>query len=299
MKRGRVVGFTLSELLVAIAIISVLMALLLPAVQSAREAARRATCKNHMKQLSLAIHNYADSHNTLPINTSFNSPLSENSASRSWLQGILPFLERGDLDSRIIPGGTLLLNKAMAEKVVAVFICPSDTHQGQAAIRADVPADWELGLSNYKSCSGDNWGWGHFSHTSSGGRFPGSTDGLKQGNGAICAGRGWPVVTRMRDFQDGSSSTFVIGESVVEYTRWSSWFHSNHPVATCAIPLNYGREYKNEDEWENNNGFMSRHIGGAHFAFADGSVRFISENIDSLMYEALATVQGNEIVGEF
>ncbi len=292
-------GFTLVELLVAMAIISVLIALLLPAVQSAREAARRTQCRNHLKQLSLAIHNYLDSHNTFPINTSFNSSMSADTPSRSWLQGILPFIERSDLGNRIIPGGTLQQNKAVAEQIVAAFICPTDTGLGRAAIRADVPSDWELGLTNYKSCAGDNWGWGIYPRPSSGGRFRGSLDGQREGNGAICAGRSWPVVTRLRDFLDGTSSTFVIGESIVESTRWSAWFHSNHASATCAIPFNFGRIHNNQDDWENNNGFMSRHIGGGHFAMADGSVRFVSENIDVFTYWSLATVQGNEIVGEF
>jgi len=299
MKRVRSVGFTLVELLVVIAIIAVLIALILPAVQSAREAARRSTCRNHFKQLSLAIHKYLDSHLTFPINTSFNTALAVDDPTRSWLQGVLPFIERSDIESRIIPGGSLLRNRAVAELPVAVFTCPSDTHQGRAAQQADVPLDWELGLTNYKSCAGDNWGWGLHPHASSGGRFSGSSNGMAEGNGAICAGRAWPVLTRMRDFTDGTSSTFVIGESVVEYTRWSTWFHSNHPVATCSIPLNFGRIHNNRHDWENNNGFMSRHVGGGHFALADGSVRFVSENIDIFVYWSLATLQGSEVVSEF
>lgn len=287
------------ELLVVMAIISVLIALLLPAVQQAREVARRSTCRNHLKQISLAIHNYEDSHRTIPINTSLNSALSVSDPTRSWLQGILPFIERGDLHNLIVPGGPLLQNKPVAELPVSVFACPSDTHTGRAAQRADVPLDWELGLTNYKGCAGDNWAWGRYPHASSGGRFSGSMNGMAEGNGAICAGRAWPVLTRMRDFLDGASTTFVIGESIVAFTRWSSWFHSNHPVATCAIPLNFGKVLNDHHDWENNNGFMSRHVGGAHFAMADGSVRFVSENIDIVTYWKLATLQGGEIVGEY
>lgn len=299
MKSNRTAGFTLVELLVVMAVISVLIALLLPAVQFAREAARRTQCRNHLKQLSLAIHNYLDSHNTLPINSSFNTTLGPDTPTRSWLQGVLPFIERNDLSNLIIPGGTILQNRAVAELAVPVFACPSDTHLGRAKNRPDLPVDWELGLTNYKSCAGDNWGWGNYQHASSGGRFSGSSDGLAQGNGAICHGRAWPVVTRMRDFTDGTSSTFVIGETIVEYTRWSSWFHSNQTAATCAMALNYGRIIKNLDNWENNSGFMSRHTGGGHFGLADGSVKFVSENIDLFVYRSLATIQGGEIIGEF
>jgi prepilin-type processing-associated H-X9-DG protein len=91
----------------------------------------------------------------------------------------------------------------------------------------------------------------------------------------------------------------VIGETIVEYTRWCAWFHSNQAAGTCSMPLNVGQKINNSDDWENNSGFMSRHTGGGSFAMADGSVRFVSDNIDLRVYRSLATVQGHEIIGEF
>lgn len=295
----RLKGFTLIELLVAIAIISLLIGLLLPSVQMAREAARRTQCRNHLKQLILAVHNYLDVSNTFPINTSFNAPLDVQTPTRSWLQGILPYIERQDLANEIISGGTILQNRSVSERSIPAFHCPTDTHSGRSNDRADLPSDWEVGNTNYKACAGNNWDWGNYSYASQGGRFEGIYDGTRAGNGLICHGRGWPVLTRMRDILDGTSSTMAIGETIVQFTRWTCWFHSNHTSATCAIPLNYGITWNDANDWHNNHGFMSRHTGGGHFAMVDGSVLFVSENIDLMVYRALATIDAGEIVGEF
>jgi prepilin-type N-terminal cleavage/methylation domain-containing protein/prepilin-type processing-associated H-X9-DG protein len=299
MSRGRRAGFTLIELLVSIVIIGILMGLLLPAAQSAREAARRVECRNRLKQLGLAMHNYHDVHLMLPINTSFNQPLGPHTATRSWIQGVLPYIEQSNLHSQIVPGAMLSQNRTVAGRAIVSLFCPSDSHSGLRRNLADVPIDWELGVTNYKSCAGSNWGWGTFLNASSSGRFAGSFDGMAEGNGVICAGRAWPVVTRFRDVRDGTSNTFALGETVVDATRWSWWFHSNSAAATCAVPLNWGLALDDENNWMENNGFMSRHIGGSHFAFVDGSVHFVSENIDYETYLELATIQGGEQVDAF
>ena len=292
-------AYTLVEILVAVAIMSVLIAILLPAVQKARESARQMQCRNNLRQLALAIHNYLDVNQTFPINTSYNTTLGPSQPTRSWLQGILPHVDQGNTASQILSGGTFSQNKHVARESIAAFHCPSDSHGGRATNFPDLPVDWELGVTNYKSCGGDNWEWGLYPHASSGGRYSGSYDGLTKGNGAICHGRAWPVVTRFQDFTDGTSNTMVIGETIVEYTRWCAWFHSNQAAGTCSMPLNVGQKINNSDDWENNSGFMSRHTGGGSFAMADGSVRFVSDNIDLRVYRSLATVQGHEIIGEF
>lgn len=295
-------AFTIVELMVSIAVISVLLALILPAVQSAREAARRTHCRSNLRQLGLAIHGYHDTHRMFPINTSFNAvldPANPRYPTRSWLQGVLPYVEQNAVSDLIKPGGTLESNRSVAEKQIAIYLCPSDPGSGRRANRADAPKDWELALTSYKSCGGSNWAWGWYHNASEFGRFAGDKDGMSRGNGLICAGRAFPVTSRIVDIRDGASNTFAIGETVMEWTRWNWWFHSNSAAATCAIPLNWGMLERDENDWTNNNGFMSRHAAGANFALADGSVRFVSESLDLQVYRAIATIQGAEVVAEF
>lgn len=293
-------GFTLIELLVAIAVIGILVALLLPAVQSVREAARRMQCRSHIKQLVLALHGYHDTHSVFPINTSFTHDVGPLSQSRSWMQGVLPFIDQQNLSREIDPTLSIQTNRPWAEYAIPLYQCPSDTHSGVLPNRADMPEAWELGVTNYKACAGSNWGVGIFVHSEPTGRFAGSRDGLNQGNGLICEGRHRPVLTRMRDVTDGQSQTFAVGETVAGLTKWAWWYSQNAVTGTCAIPLNYvKRDGVNValTDWPHNYGFMSRHVGGAHFGMVDGSVRFISESIDLTEYRALATIQGHEIVG--
>lgn len=300
---GRRRGFTLVELLVSIAVISLLVALLLPAAQRAREAARRTLCRSNLKELCLALQNYHDVHNAYPLNTSFTHTIGTDAKTRSWLQGILPHVEQAALYNLIDPGATVTEMRSVAERPVVLFQCPSDTHGGVMGGRADVHPAWQLGINNYKACAGSNWGRGRFVNSSSSGRFAGSTDGLNRCNGLICEARQGPVLTRMRDVTDGTSQTFALGETVADWTKWAWWFSNNTVTATCAIPLNYvppglARE-ENAADWFHSYGFMSRHPGGGHFAMVDGGVRFISENVNPDVYRDLATIQGSEVVGEF
>lgn len=301
--RSKGYGFTLVELLVSIAIISVLLALLVPAVQQAREAARRAQCRSQLKQLGMALHGYHDVHLTFPINTSYSHSIGPASISRSWLQGILPFIEAGNLHQLIDSAKAIQDQRSVADRAIPLLICPSSGDSGARNLRADVPDDWVMGVTNYKSCAGSNWGWGRYIAASSGGRFPGSTDGLNEGNGIICEGRAGAVLTRITDVTDGLSNTIALGETVASWTKWAWWFSENSSTATCAIPLNAlipGISQGGDiSDWANTYGFMSRHVGGSNFALADGSVRFISENVYPGVYSDLATIQGSEIVGEY
>ena len=300
-RRGH--GFTLIELLVVIAIIGILLALLLPAVQQARDAARRVQCRSNFKQIILAMHNYHDVHQMFPINTSFNQEVGPLSRSRSWLQGILPQIEQSTLSELIDPSASIQASRLVADLSVAAFRCPADTHDGHMNLRADVPDDWVLGVTNYKSVAGSNWEEGTFARIDTSGRFAGSADGLNQGNGLICSGRNGPVTTRMRDITDGTSNTLAVGETVAAWTKWAWWYSFNASTGTCAIPINYkpeGVRYEdNITDWAHNYGFMSRHTGGANFAFADGSVKFISQSINLDTYRSLGTLQGGEVTGEF
>lgn len=297
-------GLTLIELLIVVAIIALLAALLLPAVQQLREAARRTECRNHLRQLALALHAYEGAHGTYPINTSFTHDVGPQSESRSWLQCVLPYLEQRNLYGNIDPGLSIEDNRKWAEYSVPVFVCPSDAHDGRLDRRADVPEDWVLGVTNYKACAGNNWNWGQFVFSWPRGRFANSHDGLNEGNGLICEGRQGAVITRPQNVRDGLGNTFAIGETVAGWTKWAWWYSQNGTTATTAIPLNFHPPWVSHMEdnivdWHHNYGFMSRHQGGAHFAMVDGSVRFVSENINRDVYHALGSIDGGEVVGDF
>jgi prepilin-type N-terminal cleavage/methylation domain-containing protein len=271
-KHRRKSGFTLVELLVVIAIIGVMVGLLLPAVQAAREAARRMSCGNNLKQLSLACHNYENTYKRLPLNYGLGGNLyaatpNPDVRQTSWLTQVLPFIEQQalyemidfsfdvaldprngpTLDAPLMPS-----NRFVARTVVSPFLCPSDgtNQEGRMASRANRAGT--LAVNNYKGVAGANWAWGVFiTVTPPAGSPPGtpnfnntqwgnSTDGLNAGNGIFFRGAagGRPSNTRMASITDGTSNTLMIGEAVPRWCTHSWWFYFNGSTATCAIPLN-------------------------------------------------------------
>lgn len=291
-------GFTLIELLVAMGITAILVALLLPGVQSARETARRTQCRNHLRQIVLALHNYHDTHGLFPINYG-NGPYNETNTGASWLALILPDIEQAPLHAQIRFGSPAddPANEAVAAMVVPLFLCPSDSHNG-GVIPNRRNTNTPKAVTNYKACLGSNWAWGAFAPVASTqGRNAGQTDGLELCNGFLCRGGDRPPFsTRMRDLLDGASNTFAIGEAVPEWSWHTWWYWFNAATATCAVPLNYWRIPEDTlDDWFYNYSFMSRHPGGGHFAMGDGSVRFVADGIDLELYRALATIQGGEV----
>ncbi|VAX38274.1 hypothetical protein-transmembrane region and signal peptide prediction [hydrothermal vent metagenome] len=279
-------GFTLIELLVVIAIIAILIALLLPAVQQAREAARRSACKNNLKQIGLALHNYHDVHRSFP-------PGDFNVSKIGWGTMILPYLDQAPLYKFISNEGGFDVNWTGVANIIApnqgantvlpVFICPSDPMDGNNTQKS------KYGKSNYV--------------------------------GATTASTITPLVTRelatfydattsprkIRDFTDGTSNTLIIAErSVKGFTtegasiwighRGSSEFDIYTRIADAVLTggvLHYGI---NSSEWQ---APSSSHTGGCHFLFGDGRVRFLSENIDYNTYGKLGTIDQNDIPGEY
>jgi prepilin-type N-terminal cleavage/methylation domain-containing protein/prepilin-type processing-associated H-X9-DG protein len=306
-------AFTLIELLVVIAIIAILIGLLLPAVQKVREAAARSQCSNNLKQLGLAVHAYHDVFKRIPPNAKiihFNWASDKDVAGPdtwTWIARILPYIEQGPLATQYnIPNGKLGDATEGIAKVIPLLLCPSD------GTEANNPAtDWAnipgiaLGLTNYKGCSGSNWGFntsGTFTTA-----FPvadlslgpdpnPAEDGLDHANGIFYRSDGNRRLTVM-GIKDGTSNTFLIGESLHSIDEHcGGWAYPNYVNATCAIPLNYADPGHTYTNWPNRYSFHSKHAGGANFCFADGAVRFISDGIDLGTYRALATIRGGEVV---
>ncbi|MCO6458677.1 MAG: DUF1559 domain-containing protein [Pirellulaceae bacterium] len=324
-------AFTLVELLVVIAIIGILVALLLPAVQAAREAARRMQCTNNLKQIALAAHNYHDTYHKFPLNYGTWGGNTYDNPSTSWLVQILPFMEQQPLYDKIDfryglttdpryggvtgVGNTVMpTNGWVYTQPLPGYICPSDTHNGKMGSRANMPGSIngqavEYGVTNYKGCAGSNWAWGAFA--ANGGVLPwtvtpfgNSNNGLDRGNGIFFRGS-TPVVsqTKIADVQavDGTSNTFLAGEAIPRYCTHTHWWWFNGVTATTAVPLNANAVCtntgnKNADlmscwgDWPNNYSFMSRHPGGANFAFADGRVTFVPEIVDIRTYQAMGNM---------
>lgn len=301
-------AFTLIELLVVIAIIAILIALLLPAVQQAREAARRTQCKNNLKQLGLALHNYHDTHTKFPPGAFWNNPNSGlNYQQGSLFVHLLPFVEQSniynmisfanppapnrDINDTVMPDGKLM----RVSVSVPGFICPSDTAGKNFNNRSTVQNyAGSKGATNAGSPAGGNPAGSppcadlflSFAKPS------GATNGIA---GPFYRNNRCDA---MRDTTDGLSNTIYIGETRPECSNHvrQGWLASNngqgmgstlYPINlnTCNEDPNSGCNWINN--WTNEFGFRSRHVGGAQFLLGDGAVRFISENIDHESYNRL------------
>jgi prepilin-type N-terminal cleavage/methylation domain-containing protein len=320
-------GFTLVELLVVIAIIGILVALLLPAVQAAREAGRRAACVNNVKNIGLAMQQYHSAHKQFPLNWGDVTEAGSNTMKgHSWVTALLPNLEQAPLYATIKQGQPLsyvdskdsrINNQQAADyKEVKVFRCPSDTHDGTLDNQIFV-ASKPVAVTNYKACSGANWnGTASGKHkyrkadakdsagksTPYHGRNMNSYDGRENCDGLMCRGYKKTYPTGSFEIRDGLSNTFAIGESVPEFCAWSAWYWWNGATATCAMPPNWKEDNvpKRSDSqfarrWESSSGFHSRHPGLVVFGLCDGSTRTIDEGIDLTLYRNLATIDGGEV----
>jgi prepilin-type N-terminal cleavage/methylation domain-containing protein/prepilin-type processing-associated H-X9-DG protein len=311
-RRSRRRGFTLIELLVVIAIIAVLLGLLVPAVQKVRESASRIKCANNLKQVALACQNYHDAQGYFPSNTLCNAAGDGNAPSWSFLARLLPYVEQDNLYAQAgIPASSIAQSPDQIKRQVSVFLCPSDPVSARGPRTVD-PCDGYLlaGVTSIKGVTGSNWGGGPAGSPTWWGTDPrwinpgpsGNYSGIDYGDGIFWVQdtyAGDSRTVKILDVVDGTSQTFLLGEALVSRSVDNIWCHALDAVATCAIDPNAkaadGTDYDPGD-WADTYGFSSLHTGGLQFAFADGSVRFISTAIRRDVYRALATKAGGEVV---
>ena len=282
-------AFTLIELLVVIAIIAVLIALLLPAVQQARESARRTQCRNNLKQLGLALHNYESSARVFPFGVlGVNGTASNTNQLHTWHAEILPYIDQAPLAASYqwsVPFSDAA-NQAFVKTKIPGYVCPSHTDQGPVS-----------GL----------WGQNHYSGNA--GVTSGTNDGVLYPMSSVT----------FRDITDGTSQTLAAAEIAYELGGWARgsfpgagggggggggqgyaravmrWWQAppacarpglNPPVTTC------------NNSAERSLQFSSLHVGGVHGLMCDGRVVFLSENMDLNVQRAMGTRSGGETSGD-
>jgi prepilin-type N-terminal cleavage/methylation domain-containing protein/prepilin-type processing-associated H-X9-DG protein len=280
-------AFTLIELLVVIAIIAVLMALLLPAVQQVRESARRMSCLNNLKQISLALHNYESQHRSFPIGCmecvppSFPPPPTFKARQIAWNVYILPQLEQNSVFDLFDFNASFraVANQAAAGVQLSVFLCPSAWQGARAG-----PSSGDVN-GNGVFDPGDGLAW-----TDYGGLFGVSHNTpsiLPQHEGMMIYDR----AIRMRDVTDGLSNTLAVGECAGRGNAQQSHWANGQNL--------FDQRFDNPINVTRDNELFSDHTGGVNVAFADGSARFLSESIDQDTLNGLLTRSGGEVLGEF
>jgi len=309
-------GFTLVELLVVIAIIGILIALLLPAVQAAREASRRSSCQNNLKQIGLAVWNYESAFKIYPGSWCQTCANTMAQKGQSWMVAVFPYLEQGSLRNAFNPNLPVSDpgNTALARTPIPVYQCPTAGDPPTLDRRSN--GNGNLAVNNYKACLGNNWGWGVASNRFrplNDGRFPNNDQGLDFGNGFVYRTNHGGFVfgtasqpatikpVRAADVSDGSSNTIAVGEAIASICTHTWWFWWNGTTATVAIPLNFPLRSVPpivDTDWGNNYSFASRHPGGGNFMMIDGSVRYVVENINLSTYRALGSIRGGEVIPE-
>jgi len=309
-KRNHQQGFTLIELLVVIAIIAVLIALFLPAVQRAREAANRVVCQNNLKQIGLALHMYHDNWGHFPPGYIWHAGVpgadpmmcpnqpgdwTDTAPGWGWAALLLPFLEQDNLRRQIdlnVPSEDPQFNPVRTT-VLSIFVCPTDRATGVYTIISDLGTPMgDAATNSYAACYG------------SGTKITTEPD---RGNGLFFRNSR----IRLADITDGSSNTLAIGERAAMLTR-TPWCGApcegtihitpDAPTTSTSVadspcqPLAQTGSHSLNDRFSDPDNFFTPHPGAGQFLFGDGSVRRLQIQIDLPVFQALATRNGGELV---
>lgn len=342
VKLRKMMGFTLIELLVVIAIIAVLIALLLPAVQQAREAARRTQCKNNLKNIGLAMHNYHDVALMFPPayvgeQGVSNPPAPYPANHHMWTEYILPYMDQGNVYNLInfslptfgpgpVPGFAPGDNTAAYKNVIPAFICPTAPRSGNL-VQVVYPA------STWGNTAEINYLTGALDYSPFGGMV-----GNAAGFYSLTVAASSPqsrrqgilsddnLKVRVGDVTDGTSNTLILFELAGRNDLYAKGKRiSSAPTTSAQVGTTgtYGGGWAdpgNAENWlagstvdglthrgpcaincsnRSGDGAYSWHVGGIHILLADGSVRFLNENISNVVFANLGTHQGGQITGEF
>lgn len=317
-------GFTLVELLVVIAIIGILVGMLLPAIQEVREASRRATCINNMRQMTIGLMNYESAHGHFPPGIKSNSMMGRGF---NWSSFILPYIEHDKIYSVLRDqsnnfaqpnwvGGSI---SDTAEEILGIFLCPSDTMGDENTVRGRTPGGArQHGKSNYIGVLGPKLS-GDFS----------TVDDYDQ----LFIDRSGPIDeadlftlrlpgilylnsrVKFSDITDGTSNTFIIGErdgssfppdqwGIVRLRAAATWCGTvySQGLHQCLGATNEEAEFTINSIVNTRFGrqqpFASLHPGGANFGRADGSVEFVLETISGKIYQEMGTKAGGEALSD-
>jgi prepilin-type N-terminal cleavage/methylation domain-containing protein/prepilin-type processing-associated H-X9-DG protein len=302
MSAQRRTAFTLVELLVVIAIIGVLIALLLPAVQAARELARRVSCLNNLRQLGLASHHFHDANKQFPIGVRHSTKADPPAQGTNLYVELLSYFEENNLsrkwdhdDNR---NNVAAGRKATQALVIPILLCPSDPLEPVVEFGGFATIVWDRGFYGMTSYGGN-----------AGKRSVRSDEQTR--DGIFYMGSN----VRSTDIKDGASKTFLFGERYhrdVEFDRFASplslaeigmWGYVAGPPASSQVllstpvPINYQfpRGGDDSNRWDRGCAFGSGHPGGANFVYADGSASFFTEELPLAPLQALSTRAGKEV----
>jgi len=289
-------AFTLIELLVVIAIIGVLIAILLPAVQKIRESANLLSCKNNLKQIGLAMHNYHDTHRCFPVGYYDPTPWPQpdNGPGWGWAAFLLPYLEQDNLYRQInlnLDVGDPSMT-AVRTTFLPTFFCPSDDQVRIFTISDGGSKTWDVAQGSYVACNGND-GVDDFTTPPHTGAFVRAVKGF-----------------RSAEFPDGLSHTLFVGDrwSKLSYSTWAGGpTGAQNPF--LMDPGNFGAEVTllmchagptgpNTPGIFDADSTWSPHRYGVPFAFGDGSVHFLANNIDIPTWMGLATRSGGEVLAD-
>jgi prepilin-type N-terminal cleavage/methylation domain-containing protein len=277
LMRSRRAGFTLIELLVVIAIIGILVGLTMPAVQSAREAARRASCENNLKQVGLALNNYVTLGDAYPIGyIAWANPPGGAAPGWAYSAAMLPQLEQGPIFNAMNINLPIDLpaNGTVRVAALAIYVCPSDRNTGGFSVSSQVTGGSVQAQTTSYAANG-------------------GTASASQPNGLFLLNKS----VRTRDVKDGASNTFAVGErgSFVVQNAWPGALGDGRGQAeVLGLVSTSGPNPQNPSPLS----FCGPHPGQTQFVMGDGSVHGIKATINPVVYQALATRNGKEVIDQ-